>query len=137
MYDKNRRSRRLFQIVLGISALAPLLTGILGMLGIANPIYRAIKSPDHVLLDSNLRFLNGISVGVGLSVYFIIPKIEQKTTALRIICGVIFMGGIGRLFSIYNFGWPPFPFNFFIPFEILLPTIFVFWQSQISKNTNF
>ncbi|WP_031527757.1 DUF4345 domain-containing protein [Dyadobacter crusticola] len=128
------RSKRTFQIVLAISALAPLLTGILGMLGIASPIYRTLESPDYVLLDSNLRFLNGISVGLGISIYLILPGIEKQTSAVRIICGAIFVGGIGRLFSIYNYGFPPFPFNVFIPVEILLPVLLVIWQKRISQE---
>ncbi|WP_439556434.1 DUF4345 domain-containing protein [Dyadobacter sp.] len=134
MSDTNRRSRRIFQIVLAIAALAPLLTGILGLLGIDNPLYRSIKSPDYVLLDSNLRFLNGISVGLGISIYAILPTIEKQASALRIICGVICLGGIARLLSLYNYGLPPFPFNFFIPVEILAPVLFVVWQNRIAKN---
>ena len=131
---KNRHSKKLLQISLGISALAPILTGLLGMAGIDNPIYMHFEKPRGLLLDSNLRFLNGLSVAIGIYPLFIIADITRKTGELRIICFAIFVGAIGRLLSIVSYGLPPFPFNFFVFFEAALPPIFVFWQSKIKTS---
>jgi hypothetical protein len=124
-------SRRLLQITLGVLAAAPLLTGLLGMSGINNPIYLSDPLPDHVLLDSNLRLLNGFSVGVALAIYYIIPGIEYQALLLRTICGIIFIGAAGRILSIAQFGLPPFPMPLFVLIEIIAPPILVFWHNKI------
>lgn len=128
-------SKKLLQIMMCLLALAPLLTGILGLLGVHNPIYPSLNDSNQVLLDSNLRFLNGISVGIGVAVFFVIPDIERKTFSYRLIWGLIFMGSLGRLLSIFTLGLPPFPMPVFILVEFLGPPVFVYWHNQIAvKN---
>jgi hypothetical protein len=127
-------SRKLLQITMGILATAPFITGLLGMAGVHNPIYSSDYLPDNTLLDSNLRYLNGFSVGVGLTIYYMIPGIESHTVLLRAICGIIFLGAIGRLISIYFMGLPPFPMPFFVLIEVIAPPSLVFWQNKISVD---
>jgi hypothetical protein len=130
---KIRNSRKFLQVALAVSALAPLLTGLLGMAGIDNPLYQPPEKPVGILLDSNLRFLNGISVGIGLCTFMIIPGIKKKTFPLRMICIVIFIGSIGRIVSFSSYGFPPFPFSIFIFWEIIAPPLFVVWQSRLAR----
>ena len=125
------RSKRILQVTIGLLATAPFLTGLLGMAGIDNPIYSSRPLPDYVLLDSNLRYLNGFSVGIALTLYYIIPSIETHTTLLRAVCGIIFSGAIGRILSITLLGLPPFPMPAFILIEVMAPPILVFWQNNI------
>ena len=96
---KKMASRKALQSVISILALAPLLSGIIGLSGIYNPMFFD-NLPVNLILDSNLRFLNAMSVAVALSFYFIIPVIEKETFACRIVCCAIFLGGIGRVISI-------------------------------------
>jgi hypothetical protein len=128
-----KRSIRLLQITLGILAMAPLFTGLLGLLGIDNPIYAADPLPVNVLLDSNLRFLNGLSVGLGLALYCIIPTITSQKIPLRIICGILFVGALGRLCSMVFLGLPPMPMPFFALVEVLTPPLMVLWQKKIAR----
>jgi hypothetical protein len=130
---KKRHSRKLLQVSLGICALAPIVTGLLGMAGIDNPVYFGSEKPSGVLLDSNLRFLNGLSVGIGIYTLLIIPEIRKRPAELRMICILIFFGAIGRLFSINNYGFPPFPYNLFPFVELALPPLFVLWQARVAS----
>lgn len=129
---KRRSSRKLLQITLGLCALAPIFTGLLGMSGIDNPIYPEAQKPVGVLLDSNLRFLNGLSVGIGVYTLYIVPTIGNRAAELRVICLAMFFAAIGRLISVASYGWPPLPFNVFLFVELLTPPLFVFWQSRIA-----
>lgn len=104
--------RKVLQSVIGILAVAPLLSGIIGLSGIYNPLF-AERLPVNLVLDSNLRFLSAMSIAVALSFYFIIPVIEKETFACRITCCAIFLGGVGRLISIYDLGIAPIPLLFF------------------------
>lgn len=127
-------SKKLLQVMMCLLALAPILSGILGLLGIFNPIYPGLSDSENVLLDSNLRFLNGVSIGLGSSVFAVIPNIEKKTFVYRLIWGMIFLGGLSRLLSVWSLGLPPFPMPIFMAIEIILPIPFVYWQKQIAVN---
>ena len=49
-------SKRALQIVIGLLGVIPVATGLLGLLGVADPFYVAVGVPPIVLLDTNLRF---------------------------------------------------------------------------------
>lgn len=132
---KKRHSRRLLQVSLGISALIPIFTGLLGMAGNNNPVYMEVEKPVGLLLDSNLRFLNGLSVGIGVCTFSIIADIKRKSAELRMICFIIFLGSIGRLLSAVSCGFAPFPYNIFPFLEAALPPLFVFWQSKVAASS--
>lgn len=102
------------------------------MAGTGNPIYMVEEKPGGLLLDSNLRYLNGLSVGLGVCTIGIIGDIKRRSSELRIICFIIFIGAIGRFLSIASDGFAPVPFNILPFFEAILPAVFVFWQSRIA-----
>jgi hypothetical protein len=64
------------------------------MTGISDPIYASASLPANPLLDSNLRVFGGVWFGLGLALYWLIPKIEKQTVLFRAIWGMIFLGGI-------------------------------------------
>jgi hypothetical protein len=103
-------SRRPLQIATGLLGVIPVVTGALTMLGLADPIYSAAGLPAYALLDSNLRFLGGLWLVVGLALFWLIPRIERETTLFRAVWPMVFAGGVGRLLSIAFVGAPPWPF---------------------------
>jgi len=125
--------RKALQWVIGILATAPLVSGMVGLTGIFNPMFLE-NLPENTLLDSNLRFLNAMAVGIALSFYAIIPVIEKQTFALRILCASIFCGGLGRILSILSMGMPAVPFIVFLCIELISPVILIFWQKKVSAD---
>jgi predicted membrane channel-forming protein YqfA (hemolysin III family) len=121
------------QIATAILGIVPIATGLIGMSGISDPIYASIGLPANPLLDSNLRFFGGVWFGLGLALYWLIPKIEKQTVLFRAIWGMIFVGGIGRLISMLLIGLPSVPFIGFTILEIVGAPIFVAWQARIAK----
>jgi hypothetical protein len=109
------------------------LTGIVGLFGLSDPIYANANLPANAMLDSNLRFLSGVWLGVGLTVIWLIPRIETQTVLFRVLWGMIFLGGVGRLLSMLFLGWPPIPFIAFTALEIVGAPLFVVWQARIAK----
>jgi hypothetical protein len=128
--SRNDLSKKSLQISIGLLALAPLVSGIAGLKGIYNPLFSRDLPVDKIL-DSNLRFLNGVSIGLSLAVYAVIPNIEKEVLAFRIICAAIFLGGLGRLLSISELGIPSLPFPILVVIELLSPPILVCWQYSI------
>ncbi len=103
-------NKRPLQIAMAVLGAVPVLTGILTMLGLGDPIYASAGIPANALLDSNLRFFGGLWLVLGMSVFWLIPRIEKETTLFRALWLMIFVGGIGRLISMLFLGLPPLPF---------------------------
>lgn len=127
-------SKRLLQIATAILGAVPVLTGIVGMFGLDDPIYAALGLPANALLDGNLRFLSGVWLGLGLAVFWLIPRIETQTILFRVLWGMIFLGGVGRLLSMLFVGWPPPPFIAFTVLEIVGAPLFVWWQARVART---
>jgi Domain of unknown function (DUF4345) len=126
--------RRILQVVTGILALVPIMTGIVAMTGINDPLYVSLEVPRLSLLDSNLRFFAGLWLGLGIAMLWLIPTIERQAKLYRALWGAVFLGGIGRLLSIAFIGLPPVPFIGFTALEIIGAPLFIYWQGQIARS---
>lgn len=126
-------SKRALQIATGVLGAVPVLTGIVTMFGLSDPIYASAGLPANALLDSNLRFFGGIWLGLGLAIYWMIPDIEKQTALFRILWGMIFLGGVGRLLSMIFLGLPPAPFIAFTVLEIVGAPLFIAWQARLAR----
>ncbi len=126
-------SFRSLKIVTGLLSLVPLITGVITLLGIHDPIYAGQGLPHNALLDSNLRFFGGVWLGLGLAVLWLVPRIETQTVLFRAVWGMIFLGGFGRLLSMGVVGAPPAPFIAFTLLEVLGAPLFVAWHARLLK----
>jgi hypothetical protein len=126
-------SKRGLQIAMALLAAIPVLTGIIAMFGLSDPLYASAGIPSNATLDSNLRFFGGIWLGLGLSLYLLIPNIEKQTLLFRVFWGMIFLGGIGRLASMLFLAPPPLPFIGFTVLEIVGAPFFIWWQARLAK----
>ena len=126
-------TKRLLQVATAILGTIPVLTGIIGMFGLSDPIYASANLPANVLLDSNLRFFSGVWLGLGLAVYWLLPNIDKETSLFRTVWGMIFLGGVGRLLSMVFSGMPPAPFIAFTVLEIVGAPFFIVWQSKLAR----
>ena len=128
-------SRFPLQIASGLLGVIPVVTGVLTMMGLADPIYAAAGLPAHALLDSNLRFLGGLWLVSGLALFWLIPRIERETALFRALWLMIFAGGVGRLLSMAFVGPPPWPFVCFTLLEIAGAPLFIAWQARLARAT--
>jgi hypothetical protein len=126
-------SKLALQISTGLLAAIPVVTGLIGLAGLRDPIYASARLPTDTMLDSNLRFLGGVWLGTGFTLYWLIPKIDQQTALFRAIWTMIFLGGVGRLISMFLIGLPPTPFIAFTILEIVGAPIFVVWQAGLKE----
>ena len=125
--------KRLLQITTALLGLVPLLTGIITMLGVHDPLYSAAGIPALAVLDSNLRFFGGVWLGLGIAILWLVPRIETETVLFRAIWGAIFLGGAGRLLSILLVGTPPIPFVGFTALELIGAPLFIYWQHRVAE----
>jgi hypothetical protein len=133
-YGKRPMSKRKLQIATGILAAVPTITGVIGMMGLADPLYSNLNLPDAPTLDSNLRFYSGVWLGVGLCAFWLLPRIERETVLFRALWLMIFLGGVGRLLSLFFAGMPFPPFIGFTVLEIVGAPLFVWWQNRVALS---
>jgi hypothetical protein len=126
-------SRKKLQVATAVLALVPTLTGLLGMMGLRDPVYANLDLPADATLDSQLRFYSGVWLGLGLTAFWLLPCIEHETTLFRALWLMIFLGGIGRLLSLLLTGMPLPPFIGFTVLEIAGAPLFVLWQTRIAN----
>ena len=125
--------KRLLQGTTAVLGLVPLLTGLITMLGVHDPLYSAAGIPALPVLDSNLRFFGGVWLGLGIAILWLVPRIETETVLFRAIWGAIFLGGVGRLLSILLVGTPPIPFVGFTALELIGAPLFIYWQRRVAE----
>lgn len=123
--------RRSLQITAAILGIIPVVTGLIGLSGVRDPLYGASGLDQNILLDSNLRFFSGVWLGLGLALFWLIPRIEKQTVLFRVIWGAIFLGGIGRCLSMLFLAVPPTPFIGFTILEVIGAPLMVLWQSAL------
>ncbi|MCC8936337.1 DUF4345 domain-containing protein [Bradyrhizobium ivorense] len=124
--------KRPLQILTALLALVPILTGIITMLGVSDPLYASAGVPALPVLDSNLRFFGGFWLGLGLALLWLVPRIESQSVLFRAVWGGIFLGGVGRLLSILLIGAPPIPFIGFTALELIGAPLFIWWQHRVA-----
>jgi len=127
------QSRRTLQIAMAVLACVPLVTGLLAMMGIDDPLFRALNLPRDGALDSNMRFFAGVWFALGLAAAWLVPRIERETSLFRALWLMIFVGGIGRLLSMLLVGLPLAPFIGFTALEIVGAPFFVWWQANVAR----
>jgi Domain of unknown function (DUF4345) len=127
-------SKRALQIAMIILGAIPVITGILTMFGVDDPLYASAGLPRDALLDSNLRFFGGVWFGLGLAAWWLIPAIETRGTVFRILWGMIFLGGVGRALSMIFLGLPPAPFIGFTLLELVAAPLIVLWQYRVANK---
>ena len=126
-------NKRKLQIATAVLALIPTITGVLGMTGITDPLYGDLAMPQDATLDSNLRFLSGVWLGLGLTAFWLLPRIERETNLFRACWLMIFIGGIGRLLSQALTGTPLPPFIVVTVLEIIGAPLFIGWQHRVAR----
>jgi hypothetical protein len=126
---------RALQTCTAAMACIPLVTGVLTLMGVDDPLYRASALPRDALLDSSLRFFGGVWLALGLAMAWLVPRIGREGPLFATLWGAVFVGGIGRLVSMASVGVPPWPFVALTAFELLAGPAFVAWQRRVARAT--
>jgi len=121
--------KRGLKIALALFSLIPVAFAVLGFVSGAGRL-----SPEGVTvdLDNQYRYFSGMYLVVTLLLWRIIPSIEQHGRTLGLICAGIFLGGLGRAWSLVELGEPSQDLVIGMGIELIAPVIFVIWQRIVA-----
>ncbi len=132
--NNDNKSKRTLQVTSALLGLVPVATGVVQLMGLHDPLYASLNLPQDATLDSNIRFLAGIWLGLGLANLWLVPRIERETSLFRALWLMIFLGGVGRLLSMAFAGMPMLPFVGFTVLEVVGAPVFVVWQGRVART---
>ena len=105
--------------------------------GLATVLLGADSVPDagdpSPSLESELRFYSVWWIGAGLFLAWLAPRVEERTTELRVFCALLFLGGLSRVFAALATDWPSTGQIVLMAIEFVLPVVFVVWQARVAQ----
>ena len=121
--------RRLLQVALAIVSLIPLSAGLSGIWK-GPEFYDLVAS---VSADSHMRYLSGLLLGIGLVVWWIIPRVEKPSEAFATVTAIVFVGGLSRLWSLIHVGEPNGVMSTAVFVELGLTPALYFWHRRVVR----
>jgi Domain of unknown function (DUF4345) len=122
--------RRLLQAAVAIGCLVPLIGGLLGILYGASMLGNA----SDMTLDSHVRYLSGLLLGVGLGFLSVIPNIETQRARVTVLTALVVLGGLARLYGVLIDGWPAASMKFALVMELGVVPLLWLWQRRVAKR---
>jgi hypothetical protein len=122
--------RRLLQAAVLLAGFVPVLAGSAGVFLGA----KMAGGGGSIDLDSHVRYLSGLLLGIGLVFWGMIPGIERHATAFRILTGIVFVGGLGRLLGLFEAGIPSTPMTAALGMELVVTPLLCWWQSRVAVS---
>jgi Domain of unknown function (DUF4345) len=126
--------RRCLQLAIGVLALLPLSTGLVGVLfgpRVIEPLL--IHSADA---ESLSRYLSGLLLGIGLAYLTTLPRIEREGARFRLLTTVVFIGGLARLGGLAVTGAPTTAIAVGLVMELLVTPMLAIWRERVERRVS-
>ena len=122
--------RRLLQAVIALGGFVPVGAGLTGAL-----LGGGMTGEAHgVNLDSHVRYLSGLLLGIGLAFWETIPQVERQGRRVRLLTAIVALGGLMRLIGILNVAIPGAPMLFGLAMELVVTPLICLWQLRIARR---
>jgi hypothetical protein len=121
--------RRLLQIAVAVGGIVPVSAGLGGgLLGSAFVRAEAFGSP----LDSHVRYLSGLLLGIGITFWLSIHRVERHGERVRILSAIVVLGGLFRLAGALRYGFPGMGMSLALIMELVVTPLLCLWQYRIA-----
>ena len=122
--------RRLLQAAIALGGLVPVGAGLSGALLGAG----FVAAGAGVSLDSHVRYLSGLLLGIGLAFWHAMPRIERRTGRVRLLTGLVVLGGLARLLGLAVEGAPSASMLFGLGMELVATPLLCLWQGRVARR---
>ena len=122
--------RRLLQAAVLLAGFVPVLAGSAGVFLGA----KMAGGGGSIDLDSHVRYLSGLLLGIGLVFWGMVPGIERHATAFRLLTGIVFIGGLARLLGLFVVGVPSTAMTAALGMELVVTPLLCLWQSRVAAS---
>lgn len=119
--------RRALQIAILLAGLVPVFGGGAGALFGEHPFGPWAGGGQ----DSQMRYLSGLLLGIGLIFWFCVPTIERRGETVRALTFVVVVGGLARLGGLFAVGDPG-SMRWALVMELLVTPLICLWQSRVA-----
>ncbi len=120
--------RRLLQAAVLLAGVVPVSAGSAGViLGVG------LAGGGGTDLDSHVRYLSGLLLGIGLVFWSLVPRIERHAVLFRVLTLIVFVGGLGRLLGVFVVGQPSAPMTAALGMELVVTPLLCWWQGRLAR----
>jgi hypothetical protein len=81
-------------------------------------------------LESELRFYSVWWIGAGLFLWWLAPRVEERTRELRVFCALLFLAPVARLLAVLETDWPSTGQLILMGAEFVLALGLPIWQAR-------
>lgn len=124
-------SRQVLLTTIGALGALPLGTGLLGIL--RGPEGAPGGAPTTASVDSEYRFVNVFWAAAGPALWWSLARPAQRARFTRILLGLAAAGGLPRLLSVRQTGWPHPVFRATIVLELVVVPMVLVWHLRIVR----
>lgn len=123
--------KRALQIVVGVGCLVPILAGAAGI--IYGPAMLGSDAGSAIEIDSHYRYLSGLLLGIGFGFASAVPRIEARGRRVRLLAGIVVIGGLGRLVSLLAIGVTSRSMLAALAMELVVTPALAMWQWRVER----
>lgn len=124
--------RRLLQAVMAVVLLLPASAVIPSVIG--GPRFLGHPPVVPADLDSHFRYLSGIFLALLLLFAATIPTIERQGGRVRLLGGMVMVGGLCRLVSLFSVGAPSTGHRLGLVVELGVVPLLLLWQARLARR---
>lgn len=122
--------KRLLQASIVLAACVPITAGTYGMLAGTDMIAPAAD----ISLDNHFRYLSGLLAGLGFAFLFMVRTIERHTFTIRLLTGLVVLGGLARLMGALFVATPSPLMLAAIGMELVVTPLLCLWQGRLARQ---
>ena len=123
--------QRALQVAIALGGIVPVTAGLAGVLLGSAMLDEPMAT---VSLDSQIRYLSGLLLAIGLASWSLIPKIATATQSFRLITFLVLLGGLARLGGVLAVGAPSAPMMFGLIMELIVTPALCVWQARVARR---
>ena len=117
--------RRMLQGSVALAGVVPVAGGLWGVLGGI--------SANGAVAQSQSRYLSGLLLGIGLCFWAMIPSIERRGLAFRVLAAVVVTGGLARLAGAAITGFGP-SVSLPLLMELGATPLLALWRERVERR---